>query len=99
MKNKGLNYLGWLIIVIVAFWGGRLTAPEKIRIEKISGIESRIYELEKIPLNAITVYLGVQGLDILPKNEVERIKNEAHIIWQSGYKTGYNAGYDNGYKR
>lgn len=90
VKNKGLECLGWLIIVIVAFWGGWLTSPEKVRIEKVPGPESIVYKIDEIPLNAISAYLGVQGLGILPKERADKIKAEEQLIWQSGYKAGYN---------
>lgn len=94
MKNKILSYWGWLIIVVVAFWSGWLTAPERVRIEKVAGTGSVIYKLDEIPLNAITAYLGIKGLEILPRAEAEKIKAEAHLIWQAGYKAGYVAGYE-----
>lgn len=96
MKNRGLECLGWVIIVVVAFWGGWLTAPEKVRIEKVPGPESIIYGLNEIPLNAITAYLGVMGYEILPKNEADKIKVEAHITWQEGFKEGFKEGFRKG---
>lgn len=92
MKNKQLYYLGWLIIMAVAFWGGRLTAPEKIKVKKIPGVNRVVYKLDGIPMNAIIAYLGVQGLEILPKNEAEKIKYNKHSYWQEGYKAGVQKG-------
>lgn len=102
MRNKLIAGL-IVMIVVVSFWAGWLTAPEKVRIEKVPGTESVIYKLDEIPLNAITAYLGVQGLEILPKaekikaeehlkTEAEKNRTEKHLVWQSGYMAGYAAG-------
>lgn len=100
MDKKVMGYLFWLLIVIVAFWGGRLTAPVTVRVEKVveKGPETIIYKLADMPLNAIAAYLSLSGQEIVSKGAAEeaanRIKAEEHIIWQSGYKAGYTAGYE-----
>lgn len=90
-KKQWLGSLGWVIIVVVAFWGGWLTAPEKIKVEKTP--ETIVYKIDEIPLNAISAYLGVMGYEVNPRDWAEKIRADEHITYQSGYKAGYEAGY------
>lgn len=106
MNKKNIGYIGWLLIMIAAFWGGRLTAPVKVRVEKVPGEEKIIYRLTDMPTDLLVAHLASCGIEIFLKEEVEKIKSEKqrieaqeHLIWQSGYKAGYSAGYGNGYAR
>lgn len=91
-KKQWLGSLGWLIIVVVAFWGGWLTAPEKVRVEKVAGPERIIYKLNETSIGAIRAYLDVLGYEVNVKMWVEKAKEDLHLVWQEGYKEGVRKG-------